>query len=121
MLNTAVTERWRVIYMKNKFNDYYRPIQVIANLFWFGAWLYIIFGLHQSGWWILFPIVFHWSEEEDSSQSWGDMDKKKKDLIKLFKNQGEVNLYVKVSDVIMLIEKFWEEKKPIDKSAEEII
>jgi hypothetical protein len=35
----------------------------LINLIWFGAWLYIIFGLHQSGWWILVPMSIHWTYE----------------------------------------------------------
>jgi len=36
----------------------------ISNLLWFGAWLYIIFILHHSGWWILLPMFFHFATDK---------------------------------------------------------
>jgi len=38
-------------------------ISALFNLLWFGMWMYIIFGLHQSGWWILFPLFVHFEKE----------------------------------------------------------
>ncbi len=35
-------------------------LTVIINILWFGVFIYIIFWLHHSGWWILVPILFHW-------------------------------------------------------------
>jgi len=56
--------------MKNKIstNRIKQTIQVtwisaLFNLLWFGMWMYIIFGLHQSGWWILFPLFVHFEKE----------------------------------------------------------
>lgn len=40
----------------------------IFNLIWFGAWLYIIFGLGHSGWWILVPIVCHWATSDEKQK-----------------------------------------------------
>jgi len=36
----------------------------LFNLIWLLTWLYIIFGLNQSGWWILVPVFFHWGENK---------------------------------------------------------
>lgn len=36
---------------------------LIINWVWFGVWMYIIFGLGNSGWWILVPIFAHWRKE----------------------------------------------------------
>lgn len=44
----------------------------ISNLIWMGAWIYIIFWLHQSGWWILIPMLFHFSTDKNLA----DMRKK---------------------------------------------
>jgi hypothetical protein len=43
-------------------------LTAIINLIWFGAWLYIIFGLHNSGLWILIPMLFHWKESEQEGE-----------------------------------------------------
>jgi hypothetical protein len=40
----------------------------VANMLWFGAWLFIIFGLHQSGWLILVPIIVHFKETKKGMQ-----------------------------------------------------
>ena len=42
-------------------------VTAIINLIWFSIWLYIIFGLHNSGWWILVPIIIHWRKEKDEA------------------------------------------------------
>lgn len=39
-------------------------LEAVMNLVWFGAWLYIVFGLHQSGWWLLVPLFFHFKREK---------------------------------------------------------
>lgn len=36
----------------------------LLNLLWFGAWLYIIFILNNSGWWILIPLAFNFNTDE---------------------------------------------------------
>lgn len=40
----------------------------ILNILWFGVWLYIIFWLHHSGWWILVPLMFHWTISDPSEE-----------------------------------------------------
>jgi len=52
--------------MKNV--DWEGTVSAFVNIIWFGAWLYIIFGLHNSGWWILVPIIFHWTPRREGER-----------------------------------------------------
>jgi len=46
-------------------NKYYRDsIAIIANLIWFLVWLYIVFVLDNSGWWLLVPASIHWRDDQ---------------------------------------------------------
>lgn len=38
-------------------------LTTISNIVWFAVWLYIIFGLHNSGWWILVPMFFNFKTD----------------------------------------------------------
>lgn len=38
-------------------------IYVAGNLIWFGMWMYVVFGLHQSPWWMAVPILLHFTME----------------------------------------------------------
>jgi hypothetical protein len=49
-------------------------ITAIINILWYGVWIYIIFWLHYSGWWILIPILFHWTTNKQ-----GELESKKED------------------------------------------
>jgi hypothetical protein len=41
-------------------------IVAVVNIVWFAVWIYIIFWLHNSGWWLLVPLLFNWKLKYES-------------------------------------------------------